>query len=214
MQPRAGGGGAGPAPAGGRAGRGAVRRERGQLRIGPGGGVRAGGQRGDAGAAVTPALRRGRARPAPLLSSPPPGLRELPPRLDAGLGSLPARCPPVSAVSPPAPPVLQAPRLRPAAATRLVAGGGGGGARRARRRCLGHGAGAGGCGGEVPPPPRSEGRPPKPERPRGRFPGRAGGASPRPPLAGCCRGCSCAAPEAAGRPEPHGRAASGWAGLG
>lgn len=49
---------------------------------------------------------------------------------------------------------------------------------------------------------------------RGRFLGRAGSASPCPPPAGCCRGFSCAAPEAAGCPEPSRRAGQGRARLG
>lgn len=104
----------------------------------------------------------------------------------------------------------------PAAATLLVSGeaGGGGGARRPRGRCLGRGARAGVCGGEaaaaaglVPPlrAPRGGYRNPS-GRPRGRFLGWAGSASPRPPL-----------PAAAGAflvPSPRLPAAPSRAGLG
>ncbi|XP_063245471.1 dystonin isoform X4 [Prinia subflava] len=186
-----------PPPRAGCAGRGPAGQQA-PLRIGPGG-----GRRGDAGAAVTPAAgprppRRDCGAPAPA------GCR---------LGSLPAPSLPVSAVSPAAPSALRAsvpaPQPPPSSSRgEAGAGEGGGGARRPRRRCLGHGAGAGGCGGEaaaaagpVPPPPRSEGRLPKPERPRGRFPGRADSAAPRRllPRLFLCRPRGCRPPRAAQR---------------
>lgn len=127
------------------------------------------GPAGNRSAAVTPAVGPRPPRPAP-----PPGLRELPARLATALGSLLARSLPTSAASPP----------------RQQQQAGAGGRRQwsspaPRAMPFGHGAGAGVCGGEavatawpVPPPPRSEGRLPKPERPWGRF--LAGLAAPPP----------------------------------
>lgn len=173
------------------------------------------GAAGDAGAAVTPAAGPRPPRPsAGTAGAPaPPGCRlGVPPRpVPARECSVPTG--PDSAAGVGSPPRQPPPSSSRAEAVEELAGPAGG----AWAMGLEPGSAAGRRW--LPPgwcrplrAPRGGYRNPSgPERRR--FLGRTGSASPCPPPAGCCRGFSCAAPEAAGCPEPHRRAGQGWAGL-